>query len=112
MASPLFEYLLGNEFEGVKEVSIALSLGYLPLSLSIWTNKQLKIFSSRQKSLEIFILIPLIGLLVNFILNYFFIHNLKLEALGAAIATTISYLIKAIFYLLLLSKYKSKFIKN
>ena len=71
IASPFFENLLGSEFEGVKEVSIALSLGYLPLSLSIWTNKQLKIFSSNQKSLEIFILIPLIELFMNFILNYF-----------------------------------------
>ena len=111
ISSPLFENLLGSEFEGVKEVSMALALGYLPLSLSIWTNKQLKIFSSSQKSLEIFILIPILGLFVNFLLNYFFINNLNLEALGAAIATTISYLIKAIFYLLLLSKYKSKLMK-
>ena len=43
IASPFFENLLGLEFKGVKDVSMSLSLGYLPLSISIWSNKQLKI---------------------------------------------------------------------
>ena len=109
IAAPILENLLGEDFKGVREVLIALSFGYLPFSLSIWFNKQIKISAISKKD---YVIIPSIVIVINFLFNFYFIDKLRMGALGAAYATTISYWIKAFLLFMLISKYKSKFIKS
>lgn len=79
--------ILPNEYENVKYIFLWLGIGKL-INVATGTNAQILIHSNLYKY---FTYLTIFGLLITVGLNYIFI--LKMEAVGAALATAITYFI-------------------